>query len=151
MRRALEDLEDKLTQAQNESDDNRSKAERLDKLNQSQRQSLEENQRKQEHLILQFDKLIEQLRAEIKDKERELHAQETRAAYSKQEVVKQMQEIQLKMEFEHEKLGQRDSQIMILKNDVDRMKEENLMLKAAVKEGDKTREVLSRQMAMTIQ
>ena len=37
MRRALEDLEDKLTQAQNESDENRSKAERLDKLNQSQR------------------------------------------------------------------------------------------------------------------
>ena len=54
------------------------------------------------------------------------------------------------MEFQTEKLGQRDSDIMILKNDVDRMKEENLMLKAAVKEGDKTREVLTRQMAMTI-
>ena len=41
-------------------------------------------------------------------------------------------------------MGQKDSQIMILKNDVDKMKEENLMLKAAVKEGDKTREVLTR-------
>ena len=74
MRRALEDLEDKLTQAQNEADENRSKAERLDKLNQSQRQSLDENARKEERLILQYDKLLEQLRSEIKDKERELHA-----------------------------------------------------------------------------
>lgn len=32
MRKALEDLEDKLTTAQDESDENRQKAERLDKL-----------------------------------------------------------------------------------------------------------------------
>ena len=48
---------------------------------------------------MQYDKLIEQLRAEIKDKEREAHAQDTRASYAKQEVVKQMQELQLKMDF----------------------------------------------------
>ena len=74
MRKAIEDLEDKLSQAQDESDEHRSKFERLDKLNQSQRQSLEENQRKEERLILQYDKLLEQLRHEIKEKERELHA-----------------------------------------------------------------------------
>ena len=50
------------------------------------------------------------------------------------------------MDFQTEKMAQRDSDIMILKNDKDRMKEENLMLKAAVKEGDKTRKVLTRQM-----
>lgn len=151
MRRAIEDLEDKLNAAQNEADESRSKAERLDKLNQSQRQSLEENQRKEERLILQYDKLMDQLRNEIKEKERELHAQDTRGAYAKQEVVKQLQELQLKMDFQTEKLGQRDSEIMILKNDVDRAKQENLMLKAAVKEGDKTREVITRQMALSIQ
>ena len=59
MRRAIEDLEDKLNAAQDDSDENRSKAERLDKLNQSQRQSLEENSRKEERLILQYDKLLE--------------------------------------------------------------------------------------------
>ena len=37
---------------------------------------------------MQYDKLLEQLRAEIKEKERELHAQDTRGAYAKQEVVK---------------------------------------------------------------
>ena len=93
---------------------------------------------------------MEQLRAENKEKERELHAQDTRAAYSKQEVVKQMQELQLRMDFQTETLAQRDSQIMILKNDTDRMKEECLMLKAAVKEGDKTREVLTRQMTQAM-
>lgn len=41
-------------------------------------------------------------------------------------------------------MNQKESEIMVLKNDADRMKEENLMLKAAVKEGDKTREVLTR-------
>ena len=74
MRKALEDLEDKLTAAQDEADENRQKAERLDKLNQSQRQSLEENSRKEERLILQYDKLMGQLRSELKEKERELHA-----------------------------------------------------------------------------
>ena len=113
-------------------------------MNQSQRQSLEENSRKEERLILQYDKLLEQLRSELKEKERELHAQDTRAAYSKQEVVKQLQEVQLKMDFQQERMHQKDSEIMILKNDADRMKEECLMLKAAVKEGDKTREVLTR-------
>ena len=33
MRKALEDLEDKLTSAQDESDDNSQKSQRLDKLN----------------------------------------------------------------------------------------------------------------------
>ena len=40
---------------------------------------------------------------------------------------------------------------MILKNDVGRMKDENLMLSAAVKEGDKTRDALTRQMAIAMQ
>ena len=109
MRKAIEDLEDKLSSAQDESDEQRSRADKLDKLNQSQRQSLEENHRKEERLILQYDKLIEQLRAEIKEKERELHAQDTRASYSKQEVVKQMQELQLKMDFLQEKMNSKDS------------------------------------------
>ena len=73
-----------------------------------------------------------------------MHAQDTRAAYAKQEVVKSLQELQLKMDFQQERMNQKDSEIMVLKNDSDRMKEENLMLKAAVKEGDKTREVLTR-------
>ena len=59
MRKAVEDLEDKLSTAQDEADESRAKAERLDKLNQSQRQSLEENARKEERLILQYDKLLE--------------------------------------------------------------------------------------------
>lgn len=55
-----------------------------------------------------------------------------------------MQELQLKMDFQSERMHQKDSEIMILRNDADRQKEENLVLKATVKEGDKTREVLTR-------
>ena len=93
---------------------------------------------------MQYDKLLEQLRAELKEKERELHAQDTRAAYAKQEVVKQLHELQLRMDFQTEKSAQKDSEIMILRNNADRIKEENLVLKTAVKEGDKTREVMAR-------
>ena len=39
---------------------------------------------------------------------------------------------------------------MLLQNDNNKMKEENLMLQAAVKEGDKTREILTRQMTHAI-
>ena len=55
------------------------------------------------------------------------------------------------MDFLSEKMAQKVSDILILKNDADRMKEESFMLKAAVKEGDKTREVLARQMTHTLQ
>ena len=37
---------------------------------------------------MQYDKLLEQLRAEIKEKERELHQQETRGDYAKQDIIK---------------------------------------------------------------
>ena len=76
MNKTIEDLQDKLNAALDESDEMRSKAERLEKLNHSQRQSLEEKQRKEDRLIMQYDKLLEQLRSEIKEKERELHAQD---------------------------------------------------------------------------
>lgn len=59
MKKSNEDLEDKLASALDEADDQRARGERLDKLNQSQRQSLEENSRKEERLILQYDKLLE--------------------------------------------------------------------------------------------
>lgn len=55
------------------------------------------------------------------------------------------------MDFERERMQQKESEILILRNDVDRAKEENLVLKAAVKEGDKTREVLARQMTHAMQ
>ena len=54
------------------------------------------------------------------------------------------------MDFLTEKIAQKESDILILKNDADRLKEESLMLKTAVKEGDKTREVLARQMTHTL-
>lgn len=128
----------------------RSKAERLEKLNHSQRQSLEEKQRKEDRLIMQYDKLLEQLRSEIKEKERELHAQDTRGAYAKQEVVKQLQEVQLKLEFSQEKLSAKESSYLVQGSELQRLKEENLMLKASVREGDKNREVLARQMTQAM-
>ena len=88
MNKTVEDLEDKLNSALDEAEEMRSKSEQLEKLNQSQRQSLEEKQRKEDRLIMQYDKLLEQLRAEIKEKERELQQQETRGQYAKQDVVK---------------------------------------------------------------
>jgi len=98
MEKRVEDLEDKLNSTQDEAEVLRSKVARLESLNSSQRQSLEEWQRKEDRLIMQYDKLLENLRSEIKDKEREAHALETRWAYSKQEVVNQLHELQLKMD-----------------------------------------------------
>jgi hypothetical protein len=71
---------------------------------------------------MQYDKLLESLRAEIKDKEREAHAIETRGAYSKQEVVKQLQEIQLKLDFTHDKLQGKETEVIMLRNDLDKAK-----------------------------
>ena len=50
------------------------------------------------------------------------------------------------MEFTNEKLSTKESDYLVLRSELERLKEDNLMLKAAVKEGDKNREVLARQM-----
>lgn len=151
MNKAIEDLEDKLNSALDEAEELRAKSDQLQKVNQTQKLSLEEKQRKEDRLILQYDKLLEQLRSEIKEKERELHAQETRGAYAKQEVIKQMQEIDLKLEFNQEKFHAKESDYLVLKSEFDKLKEEGLMLKAAVREGDKTREILTKQMSLAMQ
>ena len=52
MNKTVEDLEDKLNSALDEAEEMRSKSEQLEKLNQSQRQSLEEKQRKEDRLIM---------------------------------------------------------------------------------------------------
>ena len=61
-----------------------------------------------------------------------------------------MQEVQLKLEFMSEKFNSKETDYIVLKSDLDKMKEENLMLKAAIKEGDKTREILTRQMTVAM-
>ena len=48
------------------------------------------------------------------------------------------------MEFANEKMGAKQTDYIVLRSDFDKIKEENLMLKAAIKEGDKNREVLAR-------
>lgn len=59
MNRAVEDLEDKLNRALDESEDMRDKTIKLEKINQSLKLSVEEKQRKEDRLILQYDKLLE--------------------------------------------------------------------------------------------
>ena len=61
-----------------------------------------------------------------------------------------MQEVQLKLEFMSEKFNSKETDYIVLKSDLDKMREENLMLKAAIKEGDKTREILTRQMTVAM-
>jgi len=91
------------------------------------------------------------LRSELKDKERETHSLETRCAYDKQEVVKQLHEVQLKSEFIMEKLSTKESECLFKQNEIEKTRQENLSLKACIKEADKNREVLARQMTQAVQ
>ena len=61
-----------------------------------------------------------------------------------------MQELSLKNDFTQEKLNAKEGELAIAKNEIERQREEIVSLKAAVKEGNKTRETLAQQMAQAM-
>lgn len=51
---------------------------------------------KQDRMIMQYEKIMDQLKSEIKDKERQCHTIETREAYARQEISSKLKDLQLK-------------------------------------------------------
>ena len=83
MNRKYEEMEERLNYAQDEAETNRMKSERIEQLNWEQRKSLEDRQKKEDRLIEQYERLLEKVRGELKDRERESHEAENRMEIQK--------------------------------------------------------------------
>ncbi len=81
--RKVEELEDKLNRVQDECDEYRRKYERLEKINWDQRRQIEEHGKKEDKQSVHYERMIEQLKLEIREKERDKASVEVTLGYEK--------------------------------------------------------------------
>lgn len=82
--------------AQDETDSFKRKNEKLERDNYDLKRQLDTYISKEDRSIAQYEKIMDQLKSEIKDKERQCHTIETREAYARQELSQKNKELQMK-------------------------------------------------------
>eukprot|EP00347_Sterkiella_histriomuscorum_P016795 403351824 len=145
--RALQELENKLTKAQDEGDEYRRKYERLEKQSWEYKRSLDDNSKKENKQIQQFEKVIEQLKNEIKERERDLSNFELKEGYEKQTLIRDVKELKDQLQQQSDKMSSIMKELENSQRDYQRLKDENIILKATVQETDKSRELVVREIS----
>lgn len=84
--------------AQDETDSFKRKNEKLERDNHDLKRQLDTYISKEDRSIAQYEKIMDQLKSEIKDKERQCHTIETREAYARQELSQKNKELQMKID-----------------------------------------------------
>jgi len=97
-KKKLEEIEDRLGRASDDADTHRRKNERLSRENFDLQKQVDTYVQKEDRTITQYEKIMDQLKSEIKDKERQCHTIETREAYARQELSQKNKDLQLKLD-----------------------------------------------------
>ena len=90
--RTTEEIEDRLQRSLDEGDELRRKSERAERQAWEVRQQLEQNGKSEERLREQYDRAIESLRNELREKERDLSNLEMRESFAKQDLTRDVKE-----------------------------------------------------------
>lgn len=85
-----------MMRSMDEADQFKRKNEKLDREAQDLKKQLDTYIQKEDRTITQYEKIMDQLKSEIKDKERQCHTIETREAYARQELSQKNKELQMK-------------------------------------------------------
>ena len=94
----LEEIEDRLQRQCDDADNSRRMMEKLQRENDDLKKQVDTFISKEDRTIAQYEKIMDQLKSEVKDKERHTHTVETREAYARQELHQKNNELQLKNE-----------------------------------------------------
>lgn len=81
-----------------ESDTFKRENEKLDRENFELKKQVDTFIAKEDRTIQQYEKILDQLKAEVKDKERQCHTIETREAYARQELNQKIKELEFRLE-----------------------------------------------------
>lgn len=121
--RKIDDLEEKMSRMADECDSNKRMNERLQRENTELKRQVDQFITKEDRTITQYEKIMDQLKSEIKDKERHCHTIETREAYARQEINSKLKDLQLKYDDIKENLGQKENELQFSKQHVDELKD----------------------------
>ena len=106
-----------------ESDSNKRLNERIQRENHELKRQVDQFIQKEDRTITQYQKIMDQLKSEIKDKERHSHTIETREAYARQELNSRLKDLQLKYDDLKETLTEKDSELVFTKQQIDELKD----------------------------
>ncbi len=88
--RAIEELEERYVRAQDENEDLRRKAQNLDRSLSELRQHAGDHDKREQRQVEQYERVIEGLRADLREKERELSNVELRETFAKQDLAQSL-------------------------------------------------------------
>lgn len=88
--RAIEELEEKYVRVQDENEDLRRKAQNLDRSLSELRQHAGDHDKREQRQVEQYERVIEGLRADLREKERELSNVELRETFAKQDLAQSL-------------------------------------------------------------
>lgn len=121
--RKVDDLEEKMTRIADECDSNKRMNERLQRENTELKRQVDQFITKEDRTITQYEKIMDQLKSEIKDKERQCHTIETREAYARQEINSKLKDLQLKNDDLKETVTAKDNEIVFSKQQIEELKD----------------------------
>lgn len=96
--KSKEELEDRMYRISDEADTFKRQHEKLDRENFELKKQVDSFISKEDRTIQQYEKILDQLKAEVKDKERQCHTIETREAYARQELNQRIKELEFRIE-----------------------------------------------------
>lgn len=88
--RAIEELEERYVRSQDENEDLRRKAQNLDRSLSELRQHAGDHDKREQRQVEQYERVIEGLRADLREKERELSNVELRETFAKQDLAQSL-------------------------------------------------------------
>lgn len=103
---------------------------------------LDSASRKEDAVISQYGKLVESLKADVRELERQMHESETRSLTVRQEYQSKIDEGLLKLDFAHEKLSNAQADTLKSQNEVNRLNLEVMQMRSDLKAQEKTHDQL---------
>jgi len=106
----------------------------------------DDHQAREQRLVQQYEQVAEQLRVEVKERERDLVSLEVKEGYEKQTLARDLKDLkeQLQMSVQHAEKSRTD--LEEARRDLQRARDEEAVLRATVAEVDKSRELLVKEL-----
>jgi len=144
--RTIEEIEERYIRAQDENEDLRRKITNLERSLHELRQHAGDHDKREQRQVEQYERVIEGLRADLREKERELSNVELRETFAKQDLAQTLRQEQESVKKLNEDLKLQKLMESRLSEEATVMKQELATLKGSLEESDRTREMLMREL-----
>ena len=144
--RTIEEIEERYIRTQDENEDLRRKITNLERSLHELRQHAGDHDKREQRQVEQYERVIEGLRADLREKDRELSNVELRETFAKQDLAQTLRQEQESVKKLNEDLKLQKLMESRLSEEATVMKQELATLKGSLEESDRTREMLMREL-----